>query len=182
MATSSRTDLIVSGAAIFISLCTLVVLLYEARIMREQQRAAVWPYVEIGMGFGNRGFAVRTTNQGVGPARIQAMEVRVDGEPMRTWDEMLDTLGIETTSSSEDRTNGRVLPAQSTIPSLQIQSDASASLDALQKTYVAGERLVFAVCYCSVYDECWRLEARGLDETREPVEACTPDPDADFRR
>ncbi len=40
-ASSSRTDLIVSGAAIFISLCTLVVLLYEAHVMREQQRAAV---------------------------------------------------------------------------------------------------------------------------------------------
>ncbi|MEM1042183.1 MAG: hypothetical protein AAGI91_06085 [Bacteroidota bacterium] len=180
MPISSRTDLIVSGAAIFISLCTLVVLLYEARITREQQRAAVWPYVEIGLGFGNGGFVVRTANQGVGPARIRAMEVRVGGEPVRTWQEMLAALGFTSTDFTADRTNGRVLPGQSSIASFGAQ--VAEPTGPFQEAYLQGERLVFEVCYCSVYDDCWRVQARGLEETREEVTACTPDSDADFQR
>lgn len=42
--------------------------------MREQQRAAVWPYVEIGMGFNpGRGFTVRTYDQDIDPACIRSM-------------------------------------------------------------------------------------------------------------
>jgi hypothetical protein len=175
---SRRTDFIVSGAAIFVSLCTLVVLLYEARIMREQQRAAVWPYVEIGMGFSDDGFAVRTYNQGIGPARIRSMEVRVDGEPVQTWRDMLDALGVETSGFSQDRTNGRVLPGQSELASLQAAGDGISA--PVYEAYLNGNRLTFALCYCSVYDDCWQLETRGLDEERERVDACASDPAAEF--
>ncbi len=34
--------------------------------MREQHRASVWPYVEIGVGFTGQGFHITTSNQGIG--------------------------------------------------------------------------------------------------------------------
>jgi hypothetical protein len=171
-------DHVVSGAAIFVSLCTLVVLLYEARIMREQQRAAVWPYVEVGMGFSDDGFHVRTYNQGIGPARIQSMEVRVDGEPVQTWTEMFDSLGVETSGYSQDRTNGRVIPGQTQLASLQATGDSISA--PVYDAYLNEGRLTFALCYCSVYDDCWQLETRALDEERERVDDCTPDPATEF--
>ena len=169
---------IVSGAAIFVSLCTLIVLLYEARIMREQQRAAVWPYVEIGMGFSDDGFAVRTYNQGVGPARIQSMQIHVDGEPVPTWKAMFQALGVADSTWSHDKTNGRVLPGQSTLTSLLAPGDARAS--EVYAAYLEAERLTLALCYCSVYDDCWRVEVRGLDEKRGRVDTCESGPSAEF--
>jgi hypothetical protein len=171
-------DLIVSGAAIFISLCTLAVLLYEAKVMREQQRAAVWPYVEIGAGFGAQGFHIMTSNQGIGPARIQAMQVRVDGEPVSTWTAMFQALGVSDSTWSQDKTNGRVLPGQSTLPSLQAPGGDRAR--AVYAAYLEDERIALSLCYCSVYDDCWRVEVQGLHEERERVDACEIDAATEF--
>ncbi len=174
-----NTDRILSGAAIFISLCTLAILLYQAKIMREQQRASVWPYVEIGPGFSGDGFHIFTYNQGVGPALIRSMEVTVDGEPVRSWPEMFGALGVGATSWSHDLTNGRVIPAQSQIGTLQAAGGERAAT--VREAYLsATPRLALALCYCSVYDECWRLRVQGLDEERTPVAACEADPSSDF--
>lgn len=174
-----NTDLIVSGAAIFISLCTLVVLLYEARIMREQQRASVWPYIELAVGSGNQGFHVVTHNQGIGPARIRSLRAFVDGTPVRTWDAMFDSLGVETGSWGNDLTNGRVIPGQSGLPTLRAAGAERAAR--LIDAYFDDQRLAFEVCYCSIYDECWRVVSRGLDEERTPVASCEADAAAEFK-
>jgi hypothetical protein len=172
-------DVVVSGAAIFISLCTLVVLLYEARIMREQQRAAVWPYVEIGPGFGDDGFHVIISNQGIGPARIQSMQVRVEDEPVRTWRAMFRVLGVAESIEWQDKTNGRVIPAQSEIRSVRAAGGERAA--EIARALLAEKRLAFELCYCSVYDECWRVARQGRDETREAVGSCGGDPAAEFQ-
>jgi hypothetical protein len=46
MKTSLREKIIVAFAAILISVMTLFVYIYQARIMQEQQHASVWPYIE----------------------------------------------------------------------------------------------------------------------------------------
>ncbi len=172
-------DVVVSGAAIFISLCTLVVLLYEARIMREQQRAAVWPYVEIGAGFNEQEFHVITRNQGVGPARIQSLRVLVDGEPVRTWEEMFYVLNVDTTRWGMDKTNDRVLPGQSSLRTLEAAGGERSAH--VREAYLSEHpRLGFSLCYCSVYDECWRVTTRGIEEERGPVGSCEADPEREF--
>ena len=169
------TDLIVAGAAIFISLCALFVSLYEAKIMREQQRAAVWPYVEIAVGASDGGFHIYTHNQGVGPARIRSFRALVDGEPVRTWPALFSALGVEAGGWGNDLTNGRVIPGQDWLRTLKAPGEERAArvLDA----YFEDRRLAFEVCYCSVYDECWQVTAQGLDGERTPVSACDTGPE-----
>lgn len=166
-----NTDLIVSGAAIFISLCTLAVLLYEANLMREQQQASVWPYVEAGPRFRGDGFGIVVMNQGIGPARIQSMQVEVDGAPVRSWGEAFAALGIGAPPNSITTINGRVLPAQS--EEMAVETDSVARRTELIDALFSDEPpLTIAVCYCSVYDECWHLNAFGLDGERTPVARC----------
>ncbi len=85
----------------------------------------------------------------------------MDGEPVRSWDEMFRALGVADTSWGQDVTNGRVIPAQSRLGTLQAAGGERAAR--VREKYLAdAPRLAFALCYCSVYDECWRLRAQGL--------------------
>ncbi|MCE7995124.1 MAG: hypothetical protein HEP71_24305 [Roseivirga sp.] len=75
-------DRIVAFTAILISICALVVSFYEVRIMRTQQEASVWPYVILGQNYNSEGFTIRSMNKGIGPAKIESLILKVDGEPL----------------------------------------------------------------------------------------------------
>lgn len=169
-----NTDLIVSGAAIFISLCTLAVLLYEANLMREQQRASVWPYVEVGPRVKNDEVGIVVINQGIGPARIRSMRVAVDGTPVQTWSSVFAALGVDAAPNSVTTINGRVLPAQSEEMVVEVEVGSAEQREGLIATMLSdAPRLAIEMCYCSVYDECWRLDAFGLGDERRPVARCS---------
>lgn len=177
-----NTDLVVAGSAVLISLCALGVSIYEAALMREQQaifreqqKAAVWPFLEVGPSFNDDGLGFTVYNQGVGPARIEDVRVTLDAEPLQTWNDLLratlDTIPGYTFSS----TNERVVPAGGSIASFRLPDPdlARALRDRL------GERdLGFALCYCSVYDDCWRIR----DQDRARVEACAPSDSLSFQQ
>ena len=78
--------------ALVISCLALLVSVYEATILQSQQKAMVWPYVKVSDSYSNEGFSVYATNNGVGPALIQSLEVRYDGEPVANYDDLLDAM------------------------------------------------------------------------------------------
>ncbi len=69
----------------------LFVSAYTAYMQRQQVRAAVWPILEFDT---SNGPMIRFTvdNKGVGPAIIRHVAVKVDGQPVRDWNEALDKL------------------------------------------------------------------------------------------
>lgn len=89
-------DRIVAFTAILISVCALVVSFYEVRIMRTQQEASVWPFVLIGQNYNSEGFAITAMNKGIGPAKIESLILRVDGEPLDSLNQLfVKTVGAE---------------------------------------------------------------------------------------
>jgi hypothetical protein len=56
-------------------------------MLRQQVRAAVWPILEFDSGNGPIHFTL--ANEGVGPAIILHVVVKVDGQPVRNWKEAL---------------------------------------------------------------------------------------------
>ncbi len=75
--------------ATFIALLAVSVAGYTAYMQRQQVRAAVWPILEFDSSNGpNIHFTV--SNKGVGPAIIRHVIVKVDGQPMKNWNEVLD--------------------------------------------------------------------------------------------
>ena len=85
---ASRYDAVVATFVGFLALCVSG---YTAYMQRQQVRAAVWPILEFDSSNGpDIHFTV--SNKGVGPAIIRHVIVKLDGQPMKNWNEVLDKL------------------------------------------------------------------------------------------
>ena len=167
---SALTALGISGLA-------LAVGAYQTRLMQTQARASVWPYVVIGFNyadFGERqGFDLHVQNNGVGPAVVQSTVVRLDGKPVKHWDDVIAALKKghegESAQASLSGLHGIVIP-----PSTNRDTDVSAirTTDAAlgKVLYGAIDRLGIDICYCSIYDDCWT--SHWLQRKPEPVSSC----------
>src|SRR5258708_39495449 len=85
---ASRYDAVI---ATFVGLCALCVSGYTAYVQRQQVGAAVWPILEFGSS-NAPDIHFTLANKGVGPAIIRNVIVKVDGQPVKNWYEVLDRL------------------------------------------------------------------------------------------
>jgi len=184
----SSPQMLVGLSAILLSLCGLFVSIYEASLMRQQQRASAWPHVEVGPSFSGRSVELVVRNTGVGPARIRAANVTHRDGVRSDWDTLLRSVTAadvnpDSIGYSFSLISGQVLPPQSDREDLfALEADDDTELRPvrqIQRAVRAGE-LNVTVCYCSVYDQCWRTTMqdglrvmRGGDPARhQSVESC----------
>jgi hypothetical protein len=170
------TNRIVSASASLIAIAALGTAIYQAKLSRDQAKAAVWPYLIQGNA-GNNGYARIVQNVGIGPAVIKAFEVRVDGKPVQNWAAAAQAMGVHLRGADIRSTSfarGFVVPMGAEIDLLQLHDT----------TDIAGfrsrlEHLQTWVCYCSIYGDCWSL----LSDDDEPkqVKACVEDPRRRFK-
>ena len=78
--------------ALIVSFAALITTIYEANILKAQQQALVWPYLEVNPSWSGQGFGVKAKNSGTGPAIVTSVEVLYDGEPISSFTEILDQL------------------------------------------------------------------------------------------
>lgn len=163
-----------SVLALAISFLALALGAYQTRLMQEQARASVWPYVTIGNNEDTtpdkESFTWRADNNGVGPAKIESVQVFLDGTPYRNWRELFAKLAPEQEfHGATTSLNGIVLPAslnrETTVEMVKPNTPERAKV--FQQ---AEKRITIEVCYCSVYDECWI--AHSLKATSETVSRC----------
>lgn len=152
------TGLLVGLCAIGISVATLFVYIYQARIMQSQQHASVWPYVESSYSNVN-GFHLQVQNKGIGPAIIKNAKYILDDKEMD-----LDTLFNSLLGKKQEQMSfqysyviGRVMsPGESFKPFSIPEGIYSAKMDsALSKRDFRLE-----ICFCSIYKDCWT--SKGL--------------------
>lgn len=174
---ANRVDRWLSVAAGVGALCAVGISLYQAALAREQQRASAWPYLAQSNSYvTGQPYTRQIENQGVGPARIRSFQVRVDGRPTHSWNEVFSALVQQPDSALVYSSFGRgsVVPPGGTRVLMRLPpgNQARAFWQAAQT------RLETLVCYCSVYDECWSAGTR----TREPVPvpSCADAPGAEF--
>ncbi len=160
-------DRIVAFTAILISVCALVVSFYEVRIMRTQQEASVWPYVLLGQNYNSEGFSITAMNKGIGPAKIESLILRVDGEPLDTLNQLfVETIGPEHkfnyNNYSVHGINQTVLEPgyDKHLIRLPWMPDTYKFVDQL-------ERMEIEVIYSSILGECWKMT---FEESPEPCE------------
>ncbi|MCB0641792.1 MAG: hypothetical protein KDC44_09145, partial [Phaeodactylibacter sp.] len=70
---------VISIAAIIVSVCALFISIFEVRIMREQQHAMAWPYIEWLPGYAEERLTLTVENKGIGPAVIKKIKMEVEG-------------------------------------------------------------------------------------------------------
>jgi hypothetical protein len=140
---------------------------YTAYMQRQQVRAAVWPILEFDTSNGpDIHFTV--SNKGVGPAIIRNVIVKVDGQPVRNWNEVLDKfLGPGKYHFSESDINGHVFSAGESMDVFTPRdADGNVLNDKSNPMWVELNkdrgRVTVEICYSSTLGECWTLRASGL--------------------
>ena len=170
-----RSEMLVGISAVVIGVCALGVSLYEASLMREEQRAAVIPILELARSYTasandptNNRLWIIAQNVGIGPARVMDFTVTVDGEPHPTWDTAMRALTgrDERISYSQSTINGRTIPPDRTIRMFEL-----ADVDLIFEILGNYERLEYTACYCSIFDECWTTSDSTFG-VAEPVQNC----------
>jgi hypothetical protein len=164
-----RVDRMLSLAAGVAAITAVAVSLYQAALAREQLRASAWPYLAQSNSFsGGQPYLRTVRNDGLGPARVRAFSVLVDGRPVPTWDAAVRALTGEREPALVYSSFGRgtVLTPGASLTLLTLPSGPRAATFWRE----AQTRLITVACYCSVYDECWQADDRE-DDPR-PVRGC----------
>ncbi|WP_300527188.1 hypothetical protein [Maricaulis sp.] len=160
--------------AVLISVSALGVSIFEASTQRANQRAAVWPYVEIYANYSSDGYLLALENKGVGPARLRWARMLVDGEVISDLDAMvLAELGEDEAFSYDlygaTDPSGRVFSPRETGTLFTVPWEER-TRRLINQLY---GRIDIQACYCSIYDECWTVT---FQTEPEPVRACPAPP------
>jgi hypothetical protein len=161
-------EMLVAGSAVLIGVCALAVSLYEAALMREQQRSEVLPILELSRSYYTSAegaesdqirLTLQATNVGIGPARVRDFRVTVDGKPQPTWNAAMQALlgRSEPVRYGQSSINGRTIPPDHDITMFEL-TDAKLAADILDQF----NRLDYEACFCSVFDECWTTKYSTL--------------------
>jgi hypothetical protein len=181
-------DMTVAFSALFISVVSLGVAILHGRTMEKMAEANArlvsansWPFLSYGAGTsiinGVPTINMHVANAGVGPAKIESAELIWKGVAYRTDLEFLEAccnLDPASATFDSDLLPNEVLRPGQSIEFLGFAQSASPrppAFAALQRAMLSRD-LQLQVCYCSIFDECWRGNLTMLSLTPEPVQAC----------
>ena len=153
-------DMIITGAAVFISFCAFFVSIYQTTvlkkqtdIMNEQKEAAVWPRLFTARNTGPNVLQFTLQNDGVGPALIKYIEVTMDGSPYASWSDMFYVLNDSCEArASISMINNRVIKAGESVILCSLMDE-----DFINSFYKKRPKIGIDIYYESVYGRLWRL-------------------------
>ena len=165
---------VLSVAGVFIAIVALYAALTESAAVRQQTAGAVWPFVQMSIADydsgDSAGFTMSFTNAGVGPARMHAVRLIIDGEPMRDWAHAVTQLGGKLTDPvSRNFISGRVLSPDEKV---DLIGTTDPSLARKFQAIIANPENSITYCYCSIFDQCWLADSRRDIQNPAPVETC----------
>lgn len=167
-------EILVGTAAVLLSLAALVVSVVQTRILSAQQRAAVWPRLQIGPSHLDADFSVTLVNAGIGPAVIHETAFEIHGRTYPSmWGlaraEVLNAFGDSLAGTGtfyESLGSGSVVRPGQEVEVLLTRRNATLAhrLDSL----VSDSSFHAQIVYADVYGACWRLD----NDTVRTLSAC----------
>lgn len=163
--------------AIGVSFAAMAISLLEVSSIRAQQKAEVWPYIEIDQSYTSEGYELRLTNKGVGPALMSDVVLLAGGAPVSDLDAFIaDTVGEADAFSYDiyfrtDPSGGVVAPGETYTLFGVPWTDAT-------RRFIenASDEIDIKTCFCSIYEECWTATFRSR---RPEVAQSCPQPSAE---
>ena len=168
----SRSD-ITSLLAVIFSIAALVVSVIQARIMADQQtvmvaqqKAAVWPYVEVRNGLNladSLVYSVVAENKGVGPAIVQGLSIEIQGNVYDNFDDFSKALTGLIGEEGYMVTRFGITQKRKNV----YKPGESRVLFEVNIYNVDGYRdkvgsFNVNLTYCSIYDDCWFKNGKPL--------------------
>jgi hypothetical protein len=182
-------DLVLALTAMFVSVISLVVAIEHGRTMQRMADANArmveansWPFLQFGTHnldeHGNADVRLVLTNNGIGPARLETFELWWNGQPMSSPAELIKAC-CSTTEAEQAQAHTEPFSMGLAAPSILRAGDHTDFLalpatlrnkDLWSKFEVERDKITVRLCYCSVFDECWR--GSGITTHAERVASC----------
>jgi hypothetical protein len=179
-------------SAIIISVCSIGIAIYNARIESRLLKANSYPYLVAGVSDGQldasngaERITVELLNNGVGPANEQSLKIKLGDQYVTDVKDLIRTAvgpaaadkAVDLLLPVFDNQETRFIPSRDRGLVFQIdKTAANASYwDQFDQAIIA-KRLTIEFCYCSVFDECWSVKGT----VREQVDACVRNPHLEF--
>lgn len=161
-----RSEWVVAFSAVLVSILTLFVYMYQARIMMEQQHASVWPYLEwtITNSPGTE-FYLSVSNKGTGPAIVKHTDLKLDGQSIGHRELVRALVGnrLDSLWDFYSQVDYRVLAPGDEIRLFQVKTNEGVRLPRLPGV---SKRIQYTICYCSVYKDCWTSYGLTVEEDK----------------
>jgi hypothetical protein len=173
-------DIVLGVSAVVISMISMFLAIQHGRVMEKMVQASTWPYVEAGYSTGNSDGSPHVTvwviNKGVGPARVDSVEVFYEGVAQSDPQELLRSI----LKPSDPSRHFRVIQSdviQGVLSSRELVNVVDldprdydpADYSRVQK---AIQKLQMRVCYCSVLEECSVIDTRRTPVRAVSVNSC----------
>jgi hypothetical protein len=180
-------DVTLAVSAVFISLMSLFLAIQHGRVMEKMVEANTWPFVMVYVSTSNLDatphVSIHVANKGIGPAKIESLEVFDSGVPQGGTQPLLRTM-LKATDPS------RHIPVirSDVVDEVLAARDDFSIVDLDARNFTAQEtellqagvaKLTFRVCYCSVFDECSVLDTGKSPIRPVSIKAC-PVPEIPF--
>ena len=94
--------------ALMISIIAMVTSIYEANIMKSQQKSMVWPYLDVSDQYNKEGFGIQIMNKGTGPAIIKSVQIDYKDNAVSNIMELMDSLNPKRTFGYNIMTNNSI--------------------------------------------------------------------------
>ena len=182
-------EMLVSISALAVSAVSIFIALQHGNTMEKLVAANSMPYVEIMSGNAVRGvdgefrqgIILELRNVGVGPANVRSVRMVANGQPVRNVDEWVAiccegdaALAAQTVTTMDfvlNQSATHFIPAgENAMLVYALRTEENS--DAFRRVDGVRVRSHIEICYCSVFDECWRRTSAGGEPEPEPVSAC----------
>lgn len=156
-------DMAMGASAIMLSIVSLFVALEDGNAMKRLVQANSWPFIAAEFSTlspdGTVHFKMSLDNKGVGPAKIETLEVFYAGKPVSGPRQLIAAMiGPEGLNRAHRLATsdivGSVISARESVDYLNTIPD---SFTPEQNLAIrdAAHHIATRVCFCSVFDECW---------------------------
>jgi hypothetical protein len=180
-------DIVLALSAMFVSVVSLVVAIEHGRTMERMAdansrmvEANSWPFVDFETHNldeqGNADVRLVLRNQGIGPARIQTLEMWYDGQPVASPGDLMKAC-CQTSPAKREHREKTTWSFGLAAPSILRAGDHSdffalaqnkEDADVWERFNVARDKIKVRICYCSVFDECWAGSGTTTEADRVP--------------
>ncbi len=181
-------DIAAAGCAIVVSVISLFLAIHHGQVMKEMAdanarmvTATSWPWVSVGTSnlsdSGAHEISLSVVNKGIGPARIQGVEMRYGDKQLAHAAELLELCCSAKREPGKppkfmditSGVNGEVLRPGERIDLLRVPEQNSEP-EAWAQLNRERFKVALRICYCSVFDECWTTRADSNEVDK--VQAC----------
>ncbi len=154
-----------TALALIISLVAMFISIYEANILKSQQTAMVWPYLDIMQHYDGEGFGLKVSNKGTGPAIVTSVQVDYMDKPVESMDALMDSLNPKRTFGYDIMRNSAIgnqvfmSGEQKLVFGLPYNDETRIVLNNLNKVRIR-------IGYKSVLDEHWYFDSEEGTQTK----------------